>query len=477
MGRKCGLGLVCLVSLGWLAAACGDDGAEPAFPVTDDGGAASEPTCPAEFSDCDGVCIDTRLDPDHCGACESPCGEGLLCSAGACGTTCFGGSDQCGDTCVDLKHDPANCGDCGVACADGEICSDATCGLTCLGGTAMCEGTCVDPDSDDDNCGGCGIVCDEATQCNGGMCCQPGEVNCDGTCVDLDSDPDNCDACGSACTGGDICYFGSCEMARSCKTLRDSYPSEESGVKQLDPDGPTDPDDPEGPGSMPATLAYCDMSADGGGWTLIARFSNNTEEEETWMNEGGEWWYDKVTTAGAPESLSDNEDMIAPSFWSVVANDLRITRSDDPTNSGLLTTIDGCLDSQTFRDKLTGFGNFRYAPWGTNSVKGSCDAQLGGDYETTSGFAYTSVETCSNPLVGGLTQVSFWADWDSPGGDAAVMMIGGGGDDCGRADHGIGTTEQNDATFAGQDYDKVDFGDTGKDSDQVTNYALNLWVR
>ena len=37
------------------------------------------------------------------------------------------------------------------------------------------------------------------------------------------------------------------------------------------------------------------------------------------------------------------------------------------------------------------------------------------------------------------TQVGFWCDWED--GDGAVLMIGGGGKDCQRADHGIAITE------------------------------------
>ena len=43
------------------------------------------------------------------------------------------------------------------------------------------------------------------------------------------------------------------------------------------------------------------------------------------------------------------------------------------------------------------------------------------------------------------TQVGFWCDWGD--GDGAVLMIGGGGKVCQRADHGIGITETNSASF------------------------------
>ena len=43
-------------------------------------------------------------------------------------------------------------------------------------------------------------------------------------------------------------------------------------------------------------------------------------------------------------------------------------------------------------------------------------------------------------------RIGFWCDYEH--GDGSVMMIGGEGNSCSRADHGIGITEANDACFA-----------------------------
>ena len=66
--------------------------------------------------------------------------------------------------------------------------------------------------------------------------------------------------------------------------------------------------------------------------------------------------------------------------------------------------------------------------------------------------------------------LSFWCDWDA--GDGAVMMIGGGGSSCKRADHGIGITEENSARFSSSQ--EADFGD---DSNRPNSYSLNLWIK
>ena len=51
------------------------------------------------------------------------------------------------------------------------------------------------------------------------------------------------------------------------------------------------------------------------------------------------------------------------------------------------------------------------------------------------------------------------------------MMIGGGGDSCKRADHGIGITEANAARFGSGD------GDFGDDGNCPHSYSLNLWIK
>ena len=63
------------------------------------------------------------------------------------------------------------------------------------------------------------------------------------------------------------------------------------------------------------------------------------------------------------------------------------------------------------------------------------------------------------------------------------MMIGGGGSSCYRADHGIGITEQNSASFVelSSRETEYDFGNnalTEKGRTQPSrSYSLNLWIR
>ncbi|MBI4704383.1 MAG: hypothetical protein HY744_25035 [Deltaproteobacteria bacterium] len=147
------------------------------------GGAASG--CPAGLTGCGGQCVDTDIDPSHCGACGQACAEDQVCSAGTCGLGCLGGATRCGDRCVDAQLDPANCG----------------------------GSKCVDTQVDAANCGGCGKACGQGEACVQGACkvaCAEGKTNCGGKCVDLQADPANCGGCGKACGQGQLCCAGSC---------------------------------------------------------------------------------------------------------------------------------------------------------------------------------------------------------------------------------------------------------------------------
>ena len=201
-----------------------------------------------------------------------------------------------------------------------------------------------------------------------------------------------------------------------------------------------------------------------GGWTLISRFSN--ADSLNWMQNSGNWWYDRKTTYGSYTITSNNYDMISPAFWLVQGNHIKITRSDDGSHTYLLYTPYNCIGGNTFRGFITSFGNFRNGyVWNSNGCRGSCYSYFGGSYSSTVGFSQAS---CSSNLQSSY-YLSFWCDWGS--GDGAVMMIGGGGDSCKRADHGIGITEANDAHF---DNGCADFGD---DCYNPSGYSLNLWVK
>eukprot|EP00795_Rhopilema_esculentum_P011505 gene11505-21722_t len=212
--------------------------------------------------------------------------------------------------------------------------------------------------------------------------------------------------------------------------------------------------------------AYCHMTD--GGWTLIARFSN--ADTKNWMQSSGSFWYDQGEF-GSTTSPSTNADMINRAFFEIAGNDIKLSRSDVSAHSFLLYA-GGCFSSVTFRGTITSYGNFRnnvrWLPT-NDGCKGSCTIHSYGSVSGVGGFSQYS---CSGDLKPSNT-LGFWCHYSS--GDGAVIMIGGGGSACGRADHGVGVTEANDPIF-GSLSETHDFGNDGGGS-QTTAYALNLWIR
>ncbi|XP_022777726.1 uncharacterized protein LOC111319167 [Stylophora pistillata] len=219
---------------------------------------------------------------------------------------------------------------------------------------------------------------------------------------------------------------------------------------------------------------YCHMADNNQNWTLIARFSNS--DGKNWMRDDGRWWYDQQISIGTTNNPSMNNDMISQAFWLVSGRKLKITRSDDPNHTPLLQTTGNCLRGQTFRSKITSYGNFRNGTvWAINRCRGNCTVQYGGQYNSTDGFQQAN---CSG-VIQNANKIGFWCDCGS--GDGSVMMIGGGGGECDRADHGIGITEANDASFDDKKCSEQDFGYGNGSGNHIStsksqSYSLNLWI-
>ena len=112
------------------------------------------------------------------------------------------------------------------------------------------------------------------------------------------------------------------------------------------------------------------MTTSGQAWTLIARFS--ISDAKNWMEDSGEWWYDKIVGVGDISNTSVNADMLSPAFWFVRGRQFKITRSDDPQHTALLQTTGDCLGGKTFRAKITSYGNFRNGRvWASDDCQGN----------------------------------------------------------------------------------------------------------
>ena len=91
---------------------------------------------------------------------------------------------------------------------------------------------------------------------------------CVGKCANPLTDAKNCGACGNTCMSGQTCSFGKCAYPhkKSCREILEKNTSASSGNYTIDPDGSG--------GAGPINV-YCDMTMDGGGWTLVAVNGDN----------------------------------------------------------------------------------------------------------------------------------------------------------------------------------------------------------
>ena len=133
------------------------------------------------------------------------------------------------------------------------------------------------------------------------------------------------------------------------------------------------------------------MITSGQAWTLVARFSNS--DSKNWMQDSGEWWYDKTVGGGDISNTSVNADMLSPAFWLVSGRQFKITRRDDPQHTALLQTTGDCLGGKTFRAKIISYGNFRNGRvWASDDCQANCTVQYGGQFQATDGFGQATCD-------------------------------------------------------------------------------------
>jgi hypothetical protein len=144
-----------------------------------------DPCVTQGLTTCNGVCVNTAENVNHCGGCGNVCpppvGGQATCVSGVCGCDCLG-KTNCSNVCTDTTSDPQNCGACGTVC------------LAPAGGTAYCVG---------------GV-------CQAG-CTDEKLTVCGTTCTDLQTSLQNCGACGNTCPpppayATAVCQAGGCSF-------------------------------------------------------------------------------------------------------------------------------------------------------------------------------------------------------------------------------------------------------------------------
>ena len=271
---------------------------------------------PGEACD-DGNDIDSDGCTSQCAL--ASCGDGFVQDGEECDDGNQDDTDACLPTCLN-----AICGDSAVQagveeCDDGNPDDTDACVAGCK--SATCGDTFVQTDVEE---------CDDGNMSDADMCTTGCKTP---TCTDAikdgaETDVDcggTCPKCGDgkACGGGGDCSSGYCAMnkcavAISCQQIKAGNANAADGIYTIDPDGM---------GVGAPIKVYCDMTTDGGGWTMVYKLSGSVAGDANTLWNGPAVNENDETLLNTTKSAKHYVSGYIANYWNkagVVITDVRV---------------------------------------------------------------------------------------------------------------------------------------------------------
>ncbi len=387
---------------------------------------------------------------------QDPCSDGNACTQGdsCAGGACLPGQVPlpCDDTnpCTDDACLPAQgCVHTAntLPCDDGNACTlDDTCAAgACKGGPAVdCSDGNLCTDDDCEPAAGCTYVVN-MVPCDDGNACTVGDACASGACAGGPSpncqDGNTCttDGCAPAsgctytplpdkspCDPDGSCKAGTCvpNPPLDCNALHKKQPGLPSGTYTIDPDGSG--------GNAPLDV-YCDMTTDGGGWTMLGKFTSNLElhifHPHKHQVQGA---VDGANVAEAPALWQpDVWGHLAFDLFPISGRELRMRCRSGPAGDWFTTTHSNVFSDWSEGDKGSygagsGWGVLRWTSG--RSSHWVCGMYVGSDYP---GIAYCAGPGVSGSFVNHRVSISF--DPNAGYGGGTAIGCNGGGIDVGKS--------------------------------------------